>query len=170
MARAANNRYGLKQGASLCLSLAKATAEITVHSVRRWYALTSAYSLLTDQEKNKVIAALRNTNELDTLKVGLVPLVALYPECPLSFLFEGQTPVIANMEETTEEFKAFLNTMFYKRGTPAIMGQANAIYIAFVTDILKFVEGVSFGNFPAIAEYPDTERIAGNRGKRVCLG
>ena len=95
-----NDQYGLKKGANLGLSLAKTAAAATEKKVKRWYALTSAYSLLTEQEKNKVIVALKTTSEHDALKLGLVQLVALYPECPLSFLFEGQVPVIEDIEET----------------------------------------------------------------------
>ena len=48
-----NNRYGLKRGSDLGLSLAKAAAEASVHSIGRWYAPTSAYSSLTDRAAEK---------------------------------------------------------------------------------------------------------------------
>lgn len=41
----------------------------------------------------------------------------------------------------------------------ATLAQANAIYIAFVTDILKVVRGVSaLEDFPDIADFPNTEK------------
>ena len=83
--------------------------------------------------------------------------MALYPECPFVFLFEDELPVIEDNEQALAEFKAFLTAFFNKYDPPGTLAQANAIYIAFVTGILKVVEGVSLGNFPAVAEYPHTD-------------
>lgn len=152
-----NNRYGLKRGSDLGLSLAKAAAEANVHSIGRWYAPTSAYSLLTEQQKIAVLDALKSTGDLAPLKSALASLVVLYPECPFVFLFEAELPIIADNQQVLTEFKTFLTTFFNKYDPPGTLAQANAIYIAFVTGILKVVEGVSLSNFPAVADYPQTD-------------
>jgi hypothetical protein len=86
-----------------------------------------------------------------------MPLIAFYPEYPLNFLFEGSLPQLEAFETSLERFKDFLSTLFDKYEKPATLMQANAIYIAFVTGLLKVAEGLSLANFPAVADFPETE-------------
>lgn len=153
-----NHHYGLKRGASLSLSLSKAAAAANPPSIGKWYVLTSAYSFLVEKEREDVLDTLKNGNELAALKSALADFIALYPECPLAFLFEGQVPVIKDLQQTLGLFQEFLRSFFNKGGTPATLAQAHSVYIGFVTNIMNIFEGVSsFDNFPEIEHYPETE-------------
>ncbi len=46
----------------------------------------------------------------------------------------------------------------YKRSRPAILMQAQAIYMGFATDRLIVAPGLALADFPEISKYPDTER------------
>jgi hypothetical protein len=54
-------------------------------------------------------------------------------------------------------FKTQLAAIFDRWETRGTRVQANAIYIAFVTDMLKVFKGLALANFPAIEEFPVTE-------------
>jgi hypothetical protein len=47
--------------------------------------------------------------------------------------------------------------LFDRKGEEATFTQANALYIAFVTEKLKVTENVILAGFPKIQDYPNTE-------------
>src|SRR5574340_657961 len=57
--------------------------------------------------------------------------------------------------DNLEKFKSILSGMFDRTGIPSTHMQANAVYIAFVTDMLIVDSKTSLANFPAIADYPE---------------
>ncbi len=160
-----NYTCGLKQGSDLALSLAKAATQVSQSRPKIWHAPMSSYSLLTEAQKNKVLKKLRLTGDLDSLRKPLAPLVAYYPKCPVAFLFEGNPPSVEESTMTLEAFKNFLAQMYAKYEPLATLTQANAVYIAFATDMLKVVTGSSLADFPAIANFPNNEQ-----SKRVAAG
>lgn len=152
-----NDRYDLARGAELALSLARAVIKTSDYSSKTWLAPISAYDALTEKQKNEVIRTLKLSNNLQPLKEALTPLVAFYPGCPLNFLFEGTLLSLENSKETLEQFKELLATLFDRWEKVATLMQANAVYIAFATDLLKVTKGLALANFPAVADFPDTE-------------
>ncbi len=151
-----NNSYGLKQGAALALSLANAAVAVSASTRKRWYAPASAYSLLKEDEQIHIVRTLNSSGDLELLTTALAPLIVLYPQFPLRFLF-SIPPTVNSIDEALIEFKIFLADFFNKYDQPATFVQANAIYLAFVTDILRVVEGVSLANFPAVVDFPHTD-------------
>lgn len=153
-----NDSYGLAKGAELGLALPKAVTKIESgsSSPRKWLALTSSYATLTNEQKEQIVSALLSSDELEPLTQALSPLVAFYPECPFTFLYRGQSPRVEDSKTSLVQFKAFLSNLFDKYDKPATLMQANAVYIAFVTDILKVAKGLALSNFPAIADFPET--------------
>ena len=147
-----NEHHGMAKGAQLALSLAKAAVAAKDHT---WFAPASAYLALAADQRNEVLGSLRQSNELGPIKIGLTPLLSLYPECPLNFLFEDGLPRVEDHQ--LEKFKIFLAKLFDRREKPATFIQANAVYIAFVTGLLKVNEGSLLAKFPAIEKFPDTE-------------
>lgn len=149
-------RHGFKRGAELAIEAARAaTAE--VESVTKvWFASVSAYGKLSDQDKLGVIATLRAKCALEELRLAIGPLIALYPGCPLSFVFEGSTPS-GERSDHLRQLKTVLERLFDKTSRDATMMQANGIYIAFVTGMLVVSSDTSLANFPAVASYPDSE-------------
>ncbi len=152
-----NEYYDYKTGAALALSLAKAAVTVNDPSNKIWFAPTSSYSILKKNQKNKIISFLRSSNELGLLQNALFPLGAFYPKCPLNFLFRDRLPRTRNSNDNLEKFKSILSGMFDRTGIPSTRMQANAVYIAFVTDMLIVDSKTSLANFPAIADYPETD-------------
>lgn len=152
-----NERYDLAKGADMALSLARAAVKTKNLPSKIWFAPTSAYAAFTEEQKSEVIKILKLSNDLEPLKEALDPLAAFYPECPLNFLFEGKFPSRENSKGNLELFKVFLSTLFNRWEKPATLMQANAVYIAFVTNLLKVKKGLALANFPAVAAFPNTE-------------
>ncbi|MCP4607513.1 MAG: hypothetical protein GY845_02190 [Planctomycetes bacterium] len=160
-----NRSFGLKKGADLGVSLAKAAVKSSPSIPKRWYGPMSSYSLLSEVEKVEVVRILGETEDLNSLRESLAPLVFFYPKCPIDFLYRDNPPVVEDSQMLLQDFKNFLIELYNKYEQAATLTQANAIYIAFATDMLKVASHISLADFPAIAEFPHTER-----SKKVAAG
>ena len=149
-----SDRHGLKTGTDLARRLALAAINAREAKPKKWFALTSAYAELDASEQKAVVAKLEEDGAAQQIREALSPLLTFYPECPLSFLF-ADLPRSGN--DSLEKFKDVLVSIFDKRDTLGTFGQATAVYIAFVSDMLKVFEGLALANFPAIEEFPNTE-------------
>ncbi len=157
-----NEAYGVAKGAALALRLARAAVKAAGNT--RWFGSTSAYASLDNAQKTEVLKTLAASDQ-QSLQRAFLPFLVFYPECPLTFLFEGSGQWESESEKLLAEFKAFLATLFDKVEKRATFMQANAVYIAFVTGKLKVAKGLSLANFPAIKKYPDT-----SESRRVASG
>ncbi len=153
-----NHRHGLRRGAELAAAVARTTAAAVGPTEKKvWFGPISAYRTLSGEQRQAVVTTLRSGSHLDDLKIALGALVALYPECPLSFLFEGGLPQ-GERADHLSQLKVVLADLFDKTTKAATLTQANAIYIAFVMDMLVIAAPETpFANFPAVADYPHTE-------------
>lgn len=152
-----NEFYDHRTGAALALSLAKAAVTVNDQPNKIWFASTSSYSTLKKNKKNKIITFLKSSNELELLQKALFPLGAFYPKCPLNFLFGDRLLRTKKPNEILKKFKFLLSRMFDRTAIHSTRMQANAVYIAFVTEMLIVDSKTSLANFPAIADYPETE-------------
>jgi len=160
-----NERCGLEKGADLAISLAKVAKKAYAGEMKKWFATASIYNLLSSEQKRDVLNALDQSGKLEEVKDALSFFIFLYPKYPLNFLFEGSLPATDNSDATLKQFKELLSKLYDKTTVEATFMQANAIYIAFVTDKLKVFKGLTLANFPEIEKYPHTEesqRVAGS--------
>src|SRR5207247_3320032 len=78
-----------------------------------------------------------------------------YPTFPLGFLFsEGN---ISNRPSALTDLKRVLNDLFDKELPSTVFVQSTVVYLAFVLDRLKVVEGLALARFPEVENYPHTE-------------
>jgi hypothetical protein len=122
-----------------------------------WFAPASAFEELTPEQWWRVIAGLQSSGDLGAVQDAVLPLVGLYPACPLAPLCADRTSSAEDLHTYLGDFRRMLAGLFDKATKEATLMQANAIYIAFATDLLKVAPHVSLANFPAVADYPDTE-------------
>ncbi len=168
-----NEHHRWQRGAALSLELAQSTAQVIGVDPRefqkkfgqgpkQWFATTSSYLTLSELERRDLVASL-NPTTLNQIREGLLPLVTLYPECPLRFLFEGLVLEAAGVD--LEKFKRVVAAHYDKEGVTAVRALTNAVYIAFCTNKLRVIvsdDGKAptdpkLRNFPAVEEYPNTE-------------
>jgi hypothetical protein len=149
------NETHVTEGPSLAVSLIKAAKEATGESPRDWFATTSSYLRLTQEQKQAVVTSLTETEDLDRIRAALAVLVAFYPECPLAFLFDSQSPEKHGIY--IEDFKRILVSLMDRWDRPATLTQASMVYLGFVSDMLKVQEGMALANFPEVWNYPISE-------------
>lgn len=157
-----SERHGLETGTEMARRLALAAKEAQGPNRRGWFALASAYAELEAPERNTVVTTLEADGTAQLIREALSPLMTFYPEWPLSFLFSDRSH---SADGSLEDLKGILASLFDKWDTPATFAQATAVYIAFVSDMLKVFEGQPLANFLAIEDFPNTEesqRVAGS--------
>ena len=129
--------------------MARAAVSTWTEERRKLFAASSSFTALDQGQKKVVVTALASAGHLEEIQKALLPLPIFYPECPLNFIFE-QPPSVPDAGALLTRFKVSLDRQFDRWDKPAMMGQANMVYIAFVTDVLKVMKGLSLANFPAI--------------------
>jgi len=160
-----NARHSTK-GPSLAVALMKAGTDATGDSPKDWFATTSSYLRLSEEQRGTVVSSLLQTGDLEPIREAIAQLVSFYPECPLGFLFTDRSPAV--LEQYRPDIKAFKTTLFSlmnRWDRPATLAQASAVYLGFVSGKLKVMEGMALANFPEIAKFPTTEEsqiIAGS--------
>ena len=149
-----SDRHGREMGVDLARRLALAAVDARRSKPAPWFALASAYAELSASEQEAVAAKLETDDAAQEIRTALSPLVTLYPECPLRFLFGDPTEP---EDDSLEKFKEVLTAIFDRWDTPATFEQATAVYIAIVSGKLKIFKGLVLANFSAIEAFPNTE-------------
>lgn len=153
-----NEKYGLAEGAELCLSLSQEVHKIVdVKKNKSHFFMISAYKTLSNRQKNRILNVLEQGEKLKQLQNALAPLIFFYPACPLKFLFKKDNVALKG-NINLYFFKNSLKKMFDRHGVDATFVQANAIYIAFVSGRLKVVKGMALADFPEVQFFPFTDR------------
>jgi hypothetical protein len=151
------DRYGLREGMGLALSLARAANELFPAETKRpFLALASGYGEMTQQQQEETIARLAVSEQLTLLQQGLMPLLELYPKCPLTFLLNGEDPETKH-DDGLEQIKAAVVRLYDKRSQPATLVIANAIYIGALTGKINYTAQSQVPNLEAVLDYPNTE-------------
>jgi len=150
-------RYGVREGLGLALTLAKAANNsFPSESKRPFLATASGYGEMTPQQQEETIARLVASEQLPLLQQGLAPLLALYPQCPLAFLFNGQVPTM-DADDGLERVKSAVTQLYDKRSKPATVVIANTIFIGALTGKIRYTAQTQMPNLEAVFEYPNTD-------------
>lgn len=150
-----NDRHGWRRGADLARQVGLAAHRAYGPQTPRLFASTSAFYSLDGTQRRGVSAALKAAAVFGDIRDALLPLGMFYPECPLAFLAE---PLPSSTDLTAmPAFKRTLASLFDSSSVEATRAQANAVYIAFTSGMLKVMKGLALANFPAIESYPNNE-------------
>ena len=157
--------FGIREGAELARVLSKAAIESVVQEKKAFFGHISSYASLSDDEKKAVLTKLGDAGILDRLRRILLPLPALYPECPMVFLFPDGVPKLPDRERALANLKRVLEEMYDRTSPTAVFALATFTYLAFLGDALKVDKSVSLAKFPEIQNYPNTDL-----SKRIASG
>ncbi len=150
--------YGLRRGVDLSLALAEAATQAKSNTPGLlWFAATSSYAALEENEWRKVYQTLENSGRRNYLTRALAPLMHFYPECPYVRLFTQTPRQLSNKDQPLSEFKDLLESLYDKQERVATLVQATAAYLALATQKVALVEGISLGNLETIKDFPHTE-------------
>lgn len=158
-----HQHLGTKRGASVAVAVARAAARAVLgeredakfaKAPKQWFASISSFSSLSKEEQTRVVNDLRGSDHYSDTVRALAPLAALYPDSPMSFLFE-ETQL--SPTDDISRVKTALEACFDKYSTEATFLAATAVLIGFTTNKLRVFEGLALANFPAVEQYPHTE-------------
>ena len=148
----------VRLGIKLAESLATEAASTVPVDRPRWYGTTSSFGGLGPSEAERLRQRLSDLGMLEQLQKRLAPLAVLYPECPLRFLWDGDSKDSRTDEVLLGELRPVLLAMFDKTLRDTTLAAATFTYLAFVEDVLKVATGLALADFPKVADYPNTER------------
>jgi hypothetical protein len=162
-----NNDHGHRRGVQLAEALAK-VADQAMAPHTKVFAIASTYSSIPSHRWTDIIRLI-STDSFEELRKTLRPLAALYPQSAFSGLWSGDQP--QPHDGDIGIMRAHVGTMVNRGGRPAMLAQANAIYIAGITGKLIVNEDSMLSNLEAITQYPDTEesRMAGSAVRAASL-
>jgi hypothetical protein len=149
-----NDAYGPKTGAELGLACAMLAAGLVKH---KWFATTSSYLVLSGPQLRQLVQGLDSRHHGENLRKALNDLVWFYPECPLKFVFPSGPSRPRDEIKALGALKLSVGNLYDRTDVDPMIMQANAIYIAFISGMLKVAPGVSLAEFPEIEHYPRTE-------------
>lgn len=146
---------GQVKGTEVALSLARCGVKSAPRTDGRFFAAVSDFADLTAIEKGAIVKDLVASNHLDSLRRAFLPLFSYYPTCPLNFL--GSRDIETQESSSPKLLKTLLQSLFDKELPQTVFVQSTVVYLAFVLDCLKVVEGLALAQFPEVEKYPHTE-------------
>lgn len=144
--------YGEQEGTNLALDLAQSlVTEGTRASVGFDSEIANVEPLIKERAKGKLI----EKGVLYDIARATSPLTRYAPTTGLQFIAENSECLCK--ESDREAVKNVVQELLKKESRFTVMVQATIVYIAFVLDRLKTIEGLALARFPEIDGYPETE-------------
>lgn len=124
------------------------------------FAMQSSYRTLSEEQKEAVVASLREASLLEDVQQAIAPLVLLYDGSALAFL--GPPPYAESKETLVERLKQCVGNHLDRYDTPATVLLGSLLLTLLVQGKLYFAEHIDVPDFNVAITDPDTEE-----GKRA---
>lgn len=117
------------------------------------------YCSLNNEQIEKIKESLAVKNVLNELQESLYPLISLYSQCPLKFLYNENDleKLKTDIDKSLSAIKRVVKNILDRRSKEAMLVQTTAVYIMGLTGRLKFAEGQAPGDIETIFDYPKTD-------------
>lgn len=149
------HHHGHQRGVALITSCARTARAVKPNESPRLFAAASSYADLSECDWTQLRERLALAGHLVPIQEAVEPLVALYPDCPLSPLFA--TPPTKSPDHALRRISALVSSLFNREDPDTMMIQATVIWLAFDADAMKVAEGLALSHFREIERYPDTD-------------
>jgi hypothetical protein len=146
--------FGSRRGVDLITTMAR-MARGFFPEERLIFGFVSDFSRLQGRE-SEFRSSLARKAYLFDIQTALRPLLALYPQCPLTFLSTPAADESKN-ERYLDQMKQIVRVLFDKEARETVLTQAACIWLAFDSGKLKVQRGLALAQFPEIERYPTTE-------------
>jgi len=150
-----NERVGYIRGARIIERVFLAVNNLKQEDQKGNFALISCFNSLTSEQKNELVAALRNDDVLEEIQNSIAPLVLLYNNCPLSFL--GPPPNIYSENDLVSFIKRCVGKTIDRYKTPAIVLYGAMLLYRLVSKTIFFSSELDLPDFNAVINSPDSE-------------
>lgn len=160
--------YGPRRGVELTLKLVEAAETVRPapddekqdEAVFGWTPLLiDCYSSVSAEGLVRIVDRL-DVATREAVQAALLPLVAMYSGCPLEFLIGAEWRNTQHVEpaEAVAQLARVMRDAQDRRGKLATWVQGACVYCAAVSGRLTFSADSAMNDFPAIQDYPDTEK------------
>jgi len=119
------------------------------------FGTTTAYEQLSEDQQAELRSSLALSGDLLLIQDAIRPLVALYPQCPLRFLFAQASAIEEHAH--TRIMMAVVQQLHDRTNRDIVMVQASLTWLGFDSGMLKVSEGLALAEFPKVQDYPATE-------------
>lgn len=151
--------FGHRDGVELLTRTARAARTAAPSSPSPIFGAVGAFEVINSAQQEKICIALASTGDLSGIQKALFPLVALYPECPMRFLFSSTFAEADTLEYYLHYLKGLVADLYDKSARDTMMVQASFIWLAIDSGTLQVAnDGVGLANFSEIENYPDTDQ------------
>lgn len=151
-----NDEFGYRDGIDLSSNLARRAFDLKETDKHINFTLVSNFNLLSAERKSELVRSLEETSELVKFRDSLLPLIALYEEFPLSFL--GMSEKIFDKIELIEKIKNCIKKHINKYDTPALIIQANVMYVRGSTGGLHVAPHIEIPDLNTLIEDPESKK------------
>ena len=149
-----NDNFGMRHGIEITSELSRLANETYAEQKSPNFAFASSYSVLDADRQNLLLEKLEAKGILADLRNGLIGFLNLYPESPLSFL---RIALDDSSERFVDSMKATLERYFFRREQPAMVLQANVLYVAGICGKLFYTNNVKLPDLNALVTNFDSE-------------
>jgi hypothetical protein len=141
---------------------ARVAEEIAEHfkeqnNPQHWWSFLSDYSDLDETNAHGLKDRLHRSGLLDDLELCLGDFLNLYPSCPIQRILDSSPSGFVDIGYLIR-FEERLRILEHKRSRDAVLVQAQAVYMAFISGRMHVREGLALADFPEVTHYPKTER------------
>jgi hypothetical protein len=150
-----NDEFGYRDGINLSTNLANRAFELKETDKHINFALISNFRFLSNEKKIELIKGLEERSEIGRYRHALLPLIVLYEDFPLSFIGAGEEEY--DGEQLIERMKACIDRHIYKHETPAMIVQANVMYIRVTNGGLHVASHIEIPDLNVLIEDPESE-------------
>lgn len=133
-------------------------AAIKVSKENIWYVSMNDFLKLDETQKEEMQKDLKEMDEYNELLDSLSRIQYFYPENPLSFIFDGNQPIIEDEQESLNKFEIELEKLFDKTSRESALVHGTTMYLVSVSGKLFLQKGSILGNFTVIEHYPNSEK------------
>ncbi len=150
-----NDEFGYRAGINLSANLANRAFELKETDKHINFALVSNFNLLSTEAKNEFIKSIEESSDIGRYRRSLLPLIVLYEDFPLSFIGTGEEEY--DRDQLIERMKACIDKHIDKYETPAMIIQANLMYIRGTNGGLHVAPHIEVPDLNILIDDPESE-------------
>ncbi|PIR33355.1 MAG: hypothetical protein COV36_02880 [Alphaproteobacteria bacterium CG11_big_fil_rev_8_21_14_0_20_44_7] len=149
-----NEKHGYKKGIELVTTLAEVIKEVNNGEFKENFTATSSHKILSSKEKKLIKLKLEERKALSFIQEALNPLLTMYKNCPLSYLKSKNS---RKNKASVEIIKRTIVNHMDKYETPALIIQANVVYILGIAGKLHIASHLPTPDLNSLINAPESE-------------